>query len=1018
MPDYVPASTATTAGIAVGGSVGGVLETAGDHDWYRITLAPGQSVTILLSGTGATPVTDPYLYLRDASGNIITEDDDGGAGLGSRIIFTSETGGTFYIDAGSYDNAYTGNFELSVSNYVAPVLSVYTNDQIADWLTAGFWGGSEHRFNVTQGGTITVNLTALTAAGQNLATNALALWSDIIGITFAPVATGGMIVFDDDEEGAFADAVHSGGITSSATVNVSTDWLVDNGTALNSYSFQTYIHEIGHALGLGHGGDYNGDASYAVDAMYLNDSWATTVMSYFDQSENSYFSNLGFTRDLALTPMMADIVAIQSLYGAATTTRTGNTTYGFNSTANRSIFNATQNGALTNAFAYVVVDNGGSDTLDYSGYANNQLIDLNPETFSNVGNGVGNVSIARGTIIENAIGGSGNDTLVGNAANNVLNGGGGTDTASYAAAAAAVTVDLANLAAQNTIGAGSDTLGGFENLAGSAFNDTLGGNAAANTVTGGSGNDTLTGAAGNDAVNGDAGDDVLEGGAGDDVLNGGAGNDTASYAASTAAVTVSLALGAQNTGGAGTDTLVAIEHVSGSAFNDTLTGNGGANTLSGNAGNDTLIGGAGADSMAGGAGNDWFYVDAAADAIVEAAGGGTDRVLSAVTYALNAGSAVELVTTTNAAGTGALNLTGNEFAQTIAGNAGANILDGRGGADTLIGYGGNDSYFVDHAADAVTEAASAGTDRVLAAVSYALAAGANVEVLTTTFTAGTTAINLTGNALAQTIHGNAGVNTLNGGGGADTLVGFAGNDFYHVDTAADIVTEAAGGGVDRVFTTVSYTLNASTQVEILSASVAAATTAINLTGNGFAQTLTGNAGANILNGAGGADQMVGYGGDDWFYVDNAADSIVEAASGGTADRVLASTSYTLNAGAHVEILTTTNTAGSAALNLSGNDLGQRIVGNAGANQLAGGGGNDVLTGAGGADSFRFDSLLNAASNVDSITDFAAVDDSIALDQSVFAALPASGTLSAAAFHAGTAAADADHRIVYDSATGR
>ena len=179
---------------------------------------------------------------------------------------------------------------------------------------------------------------------------------------------------------------------------------------LNSYSFMTYLHEIGHALGLGHAGDYNNTADYVQDALYANDAWSTTIMSYFDQNDNAYFHNQGFTRQFVLTPMVGDIVAMQQMYGLSTTTRAGNTTYGFNSNAGSSIYDAQSMGAL----AYTVFDSAGVDTLDYSGFTSNQLINLNPETFSNVGTGIGNVSIARGTVIENAIGGSGNDTIIGN----------------------------------------------------------------------------------------------------------------------------------------------------------------------------------------------------------------------------------------------------------------------------------------------------------------------------------------------------------------------------------------------------------------------------------------------------------------------------------------------------------------------------------------------------------------------------------------------------------------------------
>ena len=210
---------------------------------------------------------------------------------------------------------------------------VYSYDQIADQLVNGFYGGDWHRWDVTQGGTITVNLTALTSAGIALARAALAEWTDIIGVNFSEVLTGGQIVFDDSDSGAYASTDYSNHVISASFVNVSTNWLQSYGTSLYSYSFQTYIHEIGHALGLGHAGNYNGSANYSSDALYLNDAWSTTVMSYFSQGENSYFKAQGFTTEFVLTPMAGDIVAMQALYGLSATTRTGDTIYGFGTNA-------------------------------------------------------------------------------------------------------------------------------------------------------------------------------------------------------------------------------------------------------------------------------------------------------------------------------------------------------------------------------------------------------------------------------------------------------------------------------------------------------------------------------------------------------------------------------------------------------------------------------------------------------------------------------------------------------------
>lgn len=420
--------TAGTAGtITSGQSVDGAIEVSNDHDWFAITLTAGQAYTFktAASSAGGTSV-DTTLTLRSSSGTVISSNDDANGGLFSQITYTPTTSGTFYIDVGAYSTR-TGNYSLTVSGGGGTSLPVYTNDQIANQLTNGYWafnGQNRRAFNVSPGGTLTVNVTQLTAAGQNLARQALALWTDVTGIAFSEVTTGGSIRFDDNQSGAYATSTVSGNTITRSNVNVGLDWLNNYGTGLNSYSFQTYVHEIGHAIGLGHAGNYNGSANYPDDAQYANDGWPATVMSYFTQTENTYFSGQGFTQQFVVTPMAADGVAVNALYGTPTTTRTGNTVYGFNNTSGRAIYDASANPSVS----YTIFDNGGVDTLDYSGFSATQRIDLTPEAFSNVGGRVGNVVIARGVTIENAIGGSGSDTIVGNAAANNLQGGGGGDT--------------------------------------------------------------------------------------------------------------------------------------------------------------------------------------------------------------------------------------------------------------------------------------------------------------------------------------------------------------------------------------------------------------------------------------------------------------------------------------------------------------------------------------------------------------------------------------------------------------
>ena len=535
--------------------------------------------------------------------------------------------------------------------------------------------------------------------------------------------------------------------------------------------------------------------------------------------------------------------------------------------------------------------------------------------------------------VENLEGGSGADSLTGDALSNVflggagkdtLDGGGGVDTALYTDKALPIEVTL-NGATPATVtigGAAEDSLLNIENVVGGGGADRLTGDSLDNTLVGG------------------AGDDILMGAGGQDVLDGGIGIDTVLFTDKTVGVTLALNsnLDSKATiGGVAEDVVRSVENVTGGSGNDVLFGDAFANILDGALGNDTLAGGNGRDTLDGGGGIDTVLFIDKVISVVLTLDGANNAIASAGGFAEDTVRNVE-------------NLVGGTAADTLGGDAGANTLEGGAGDDSLAGGGGK---------DVIDGGVGTGDVAVYAEKTTAVVVTLNGPTSTTVtvggvaedtiqniegIVGGTAADTLTGDALTNMLDGGAGNDSLHGGEGGDLLIGRAGLDTMDGQGGVDTASYA-----DKTVSVV-VTLKGASDANVSIGGVAEdiLRNVENLIGGSADDTLTGDALANSFLGAGGKDTMDGAGGIDTALYTDTTLALAITLNGAT-DATVTIGGLAADTLRNIENVT----GGSGADTLSGDALANTLLGGAGDDTLKGAGGADIIDGELGIDTVLF-----------------------------------------------------------------
>ncbi|HEY7766394.1 MAG TPA: M10 family metallopeptidase C-terminal domain-containing protein [Aestuariivirgaceae bacterium] len=581
---------------------------------------------------------------------------------------------------------------MPATSSVAPTSSAYVNAVLSGikWAVTSFtysFPTSSSFYGSSYGnGEPSTGFEALNSTQQTAARAALANVAAVANVTFQEITESSSqhadLRFAESDRPSTAWAYYP-----SAAAEGGDSWFnnsqgyYDSPTRGN-YAFTAFLHELGHAMGLKHPHENSG----SFNAMPLDrDSMEYSVMSYrsyIGQSTSGGYTNSSWS--YAQTLMMYDIAALQTMYGANYNTNSGDSTYSWSASTGEMFINGVGQGAAGgNKIFLTVWDGGGIDTYDFSNYGSNLSIDLRPGQWSKTsstqlavlhysGSQVATGNIANAllynndlrSLIENAIGGSADDLLTGNAGNNTLDGGAGNDTVVFSGTRSQYSVtqlsdgSIMSVDLRSGSPDGTDIVWNIEQfrfsndtytvaevlvdsdepeepassgltLTGTSGNDTLTGDtlqdmlyglAGSDLLSGNGSTDLIDGGSGNDQLYGGEGDDLLIGGVGQDRLDGGAGIDTASYQTATAGVIANLSASTKNKGEASRDIYVDIENLTGGAFADSLTGNAADNTLTGGAGkdklygmagNDTLWGGSGADTINGGIGSDILVLSGA-----------------------------------------------------------------------------------------------------------------------------------------------------------------------------------------------------------------------------------------------------------------------------------------------------------------------------------------------------------------------------------------------------------------------